>query len=101
LPLLSETGPIDLPLVCTCKKALVYLQGPEQARVDFGQVIFGEKALRQVRIKNEGALPTKVYVKTQDGRQIPFINQEELAKKIEEINTRNNSILENLPSQID
>jgi hypothetical protein len=25
LPLLSETGPIDLPLICTCKKALVYL----------------------------------------------------------------------------
>jgi len=54
-----------------------------------------------VRIKNEGALPTKVYVKTQDGRSIPFINQEEMAKKIEEINTRNNSILENMPSQID
>lgn len=25
LPLLAETGPIDIPLICTCKKALVSL----------------------------------------------------------------------------
>jgi len=25
LPLLSETGPINVPLICTCKKAQVYL----------------------------------------------------------------------------
>jgi hypothetical protein len=47
-----------------------------------------------VRLKNEGALPTKVFVKTPDGRSIPFINQEELQKKIEDINVRNNTILE-------
>ena len=29
LPLLSETGPINIPLVCTCKKAQVYLANPD------------------------------------------------------------------------
>jgi len=84
LPLLSETGPINIPLICTCKKALVYLATPEQAKVDFGSVIFGEQCTRTVKLKNEGALPTKVFVKTPDGRTIPFVNQEELNKKIEE-----------------
>ncbi len=88
LPLLAETGPIDIPLVCTCKKALVALANPEQAHVDFGSVIFGEQCLRQIKLKNEGALPTKVYVKTSDGRTIPVVNQEELQKKIDELNAK-------------
>ena len=84
LPLLSETGIINIPLVCTCKKALVYLASEEQSKVNFGQVIFGEQCTRTVKVKNEGALPTKVFVKTPDGRTIPFVNQEELNRKIEE-----------------
>jgi len=36
LPLLSETGIINIPLVCTCKKALVYLASEEQSKVNFG-----------------------------------------------------------------
>jgi len=47
-------------------------------------VIFGEQCTRTVKVKNEGALPTKVFVKTPDGRTIPFVNQEELNRKIEE-----------------
>ena len=81
---MSETGIINIPLICTCKKALVYLVNPEQAKVDFGSVIYGEQCTRTVKLKNEGALPTRVLVKTPDGHTIPFINQEELAKKIEE-----------------
>lgn len=76
LPLLAETGPIDIPLICTCKKALVSLQG--EPRVDFGQVIFGEQCTRTLKLKNEGALPTRIFVKTNDGRTIPFVNQEDL-----------------------
>ena len=38
-PILSETGRIDIPLVCTCKKALVAVEEP---LIDFGNVIFGE-----------------------------------------------------------
>ncbi len=50
--------------------------------------------MRQVKLKNDGALPTKIFVKTNDGRTIPFVNQEELAKKIEENSLKqNNSIV--------
>ena len=91
LPLLSETGPIDIPIVCTCKKALVNLSSEEQANVDFGSVIFGEQCTRQVKLRNEGALPTKIYVKTNDGRTIPFVNQEDLQKKIDEMNAKDSA----------
>ena len=74
LPLLSETGPINIPLICTCKKAQVYLANPDQAKVNFGQVIYGEQCTRYVKLKNEGALNAKISVKTPDGRQIPVIN---------------------------
>ena len=84
LPLLSETGPINIPLICTCKKAQVYLARPDEAKVDFGQVIYGEQCTRYIKLKNEGALKAKIFVKTPDGRQIPVINQEELQKRIEE-----------------
>ena len=39
LPLLAETGPINIPIVCTCKKALLDVNSPI---VDFGKVIYGE-----------------------------------------------------------
>ncbi len=34
-PILTETGPINIPLVCTSKKAIV---GIEQTTIDFGKV---------------------------------------------------------------
>jgi hypothetical protein len=38
-PILSETGRINIPLKCTCKKALISV---EEGTIDFGDVIFGE-----------------------------------------------------------
>jgi len=38
-PILSETGLINIPLICTCKKALIAVEEP---LIDFGNVIFGE-----------------------------------------------------------
>ena len=32
-PILAETGQINIPLICTCKKALVSV---EQTKIDFG-----------------------------------------------------------------
>ena len=100
LPLLSETGQINIPLICTCKKAIVLLSSKEQSDVDFGQVIYGEQCIRTIKIKNDGALPTKIFVKTVDGHTIPFVNQEELTKKIEEAEKRAASILDNAPPVI-
>jgi hypothetical protein len=84
-PILSEIGPIDIPLVCTCKKALVSVKDP---KIDFGQVIYGEQATKSLHIKNLGALPTRIYMKTPEGYQIPFVNQEELVKRIDDQNNQ-------------
>ena len=54
LPLLAETGNIDIPIVCTCKKALLDVDTPI---VDFGKVIYGEKNTVKLMLKNSGALP--------------------------------------------
>jgi len=69
-PILAETGLIEIPLLCTCKKALLSVETP---LVDFGDVIFGEQNTQYVKVENKGALATKIFVKTVDGRSIPFV----------------------------
>ena len=34
-----------------------------------------------MKINNKGALPTKIYVKTSDGKTIPFVSNEDLIAK--------------------
>ena len=34
-----------------------------------------------MKLKNNGALPTKIYVKTSEGKTIPFVSQEDLKAK--------------------
>jgi len=80
-PILSETGLIKIPLICTCKKALISV---EEDRIDFGNVIFGEQQTKYLKLKNSGALATKVYIKTNDGRTIPFFSMEDLRKREEQ-----------------
>ena len=78
LPLLAETGPINIPLICTCKKAL--LEVPEPI-IDFSDVIFGEQATVNLKIINTGALPAKIFVKTNRGDLIPVMEEEDLEEK--------------------
>ena len=80
-PILSETGTIKIPLICTCKKALISV---EEDHIDFGNVIFGEQQTKYLKLKNSGALATKVYIKTNDGRTIPFFSMEDLRKREEQ-----------------
>jgi len=63
-PILAETGLIEIPLICTCKKALISV---EDNKIDFGNVIFGEQCTKYLKFKNDGDLPTKIYLKTNDG----------------------------------
>lgn len=74
-PILAETGLIQIPLVCTCKKALIQV---DETNLNFGDVIFGESSTQYVKIENKGALSTKIYVKTSEGRSIPFVQAEDL-----------------------
>ena len=79
-PILAETGQIDIPLICTCKKAFIEVEEPE---IEFGEVIFGESSTQYLKLENKGALSTKIYVKAQDGRTLPFVLPEELPKDSE------------------
>lgn len=67
LPLLAKTGPIMIPLICTCRKAIVRI---ENAVIDFGQVIFGEDCTRKLRLENQGALETDITMKTAKGADL-------------------------------
>ena len=67
LPLLAKTGPIIIPLICTCKKAIVRIDSPI---VDFGQVIYGEECIRKIRLENQGALETDIIMKTSKGADL-------------------------------
>ena len=77
-PILSETGRIDIPLICTCKKALIEVEEPQ---IDFGNVIFGEQNTQYLKITNTGALPTKIFVKAPDGTTIPFVSADDIKQK--------------------
>lgn len=77
-PILSETGKINIPLICTCKKALIEVEHNE---IDFGNVIFGEQQTKYLTLKNTGALPTKIYIKTNDGKTIQFFGMDDLKKR--------------------
>ena len=81
LPIKSETGMINIPLKCTCKKALVSV---EESHLSFGDVIFGEQQSVTLKIKNTGALSTKVYLKNNDGTQVPFFSMDELKNREEQ-----------------
>lgn len=67
LPLLAKTGPIMIPLICTCKKSIVRIDSPI---VDFGQVIYGEQCTRKIRLENQGALETDIIMKTNRGADL-------------------------------
>jgi hypothetical protein len=47
-------------------------------------VIFGEQKTMYLKLKNAGALATRIYVKTNDGRSIPFFGMDDLRQRDEE-----------------
>lgn len=47
-------------------------------------MIFGEQKTCQLSIKNSGALPTKIYVKSNEGKAIPFFNMDDLRQREEQ-----------------
>ena len=55
LPLLAQSGPINIPLISLCQKAIIKL---EKDVIDFGKVIFGENKILKLKLNNIGALET-------------------------------------------
>lgn len=56
IKLLTQTGPVNIPLQCLKKRCIPRVLVEE---VDFGEVIIGQINRQKITIKNTGALPTK------------------------------------------
>jgi len=67
LPILAQTGQINLPIQCTYKKAII---NAIYHSLDFEQVIFGEEGVVNIELKNTGALPTLFAVKNAKGETL-------------------------------
>jgi hypothetical protein len=65
--ILSEHGPIEFPLECTYKKAIVRVK---ENIVDFGKMISGENGIKYIRLNNEGALTTSIKIKNLKGETL-------------------------------
>lgn len=55
----------------------------EESVIDFGNVIFGEQSTKTLKLRNSGALATKVYIKTNEGRTIPYFSMDDLRDREE------------------
>ena len=76
LPLLAETGPINIPLECYCKKAIV--KG-DKTLIDFGSVIYGEEGKVKLVLTNTGALPVNFEIRTSEDKKLPLTKPVKLA----------------------
>ena len=56
IPLLAQTGPFSIPLICTTKKIVPSVSAK---LLSLGSVILGDAITGKVRVKNNGALPTR------------------------------------------
>ncbi|CAM9260061.1 unnamed protein product, partial [Ectocarpus fasciculatus] len=57
--LLSQTGPIDIPLQCLKRRCIPRVLSTS---MDFGEVVMGQIVKKKITIKNTGAIPTEFTV---------------------------------------
>lgn len=75
LPILSETGRIEVPIICQCKKAIIIF---EKNEIDLGDVILGESCKRTMVIKNDGALSSNFKLLDRNGDTLPTLSEQAL-----------------------
>lgn len=63
LPAVAQTGRFQIPIKCTCKKAVPVLT---QREISFNDVVAGEKKTIAVTLENQGALPLRFSVEKVD-----------------------------------
>ena len=57
--MLAQTGPFEIPLICTTKKIVPSISVKLLA---LGTVVLGEQIVGKIRVRNDGALPTKYKI---------------------------------------
>jgi len=63
LPLMAETGPFSVPLICLTKKADISFKTQD---IDIGTVVMGDSGKKYIEIINNGALPRDFTVEFVD-----------------------------------
>lgn len=63
LPVVAQTGKFQIPIRCTCKKAVPVLT---QQKIRFKDVVAGEKKTIAVVLENQGALPLRFSIQRVD-----------------------------------
>ncbi|CAK81749.1 unnamed protein product (macronuclear) [Paramecium tetraurelia] len=74
----AETGPFQIHILCTSKKAIAKV---EQPIIDFGKVILGEDSTLILKIQNLGALDTDVIIRSAKGIDLQTIATESVSQK--------------------
>ena len=67
LKLLSETGTVLIPIVCSTKKCVIDVSNET---IDFGEVIIGQEITKNLNIENKGALSCNFKFLDQEGNSI-------------------------------
>lgn len=62
IPFLAETGPFDVPIICSPKKVVIEVE-PNDRVIDFGDVIMAEESTKSLVIHNRGSLDTSFVFK--------------------------------------
>jgi hypothetical protein len=67
LPLMTGSGRMAIPIVCSYRKAVV---NAKSTVIDFGDVLYGEDKEMHIELENFGALETMLKVKDAYGRSL-------------------------------
>ena len=80
IPLLAQTGPFEIPLICTTKKIVPSINVKV---LPMGTVVLGEQITGKIRITNDGALPTRYKIQQPIG--IPIADEFEFDAETDEL----------------
>tara|TARA_B110000091_G_scaffold204852_1_gene239967 strand:- start:1290 stop:3344 length:2055 start_codon:yes stop_codon:yes gene_type:complete len=80
IPMLAQTGPFEIPLICTTKKIVPSISVKLLA---LGTVVLGEQIVGKIRVRNDGALPTKYKIQQPVG--VPTTDEFEFDAETDEL----------------
>jgi hypothetical protein len=80
IPLLAQTGPFEIPLICTTKKIVPAISCQV---LPLGTVVLGEKITGKIRVTNNGALPTRYKIQQPIG--VPTTDEFEFDAETDEL----------------
>ena len=99
--IISETGIIEIPLICETKKCLIECDIPKQLfeqekyTLNFGEIPMGQSKLLSFRLINSGAIKTKVSLSFEQNSKLFNISKNSAFQIIDGYSTETISIVFN------